>query len=43
MHERIGTSLHLAPALLETYTLGLLARFFPTDPEEGGEHEEKRV
>lgn len=26
------TSLHRAPALLDTYTLGLLARFLPTDP-----------
>ena len=27
------TSLHLAPALLVTYTLGLFARFFPTEPK----------
>lgn len=27
------TSRHRAPALLETYTLILLAKFFPTEPE----------
>lgn len=37
------TSLHLTPALLDTYTLGLLARFFPTDPvQKIAEREKKR-
>ena len=31
-HRQTLTSLHLAPALLDTYTLGLLARFLPTEP-----------
>lgn len=29
---RVLTSLQRAPALLDTYTLGLLAKFLPTDP-----------
>lgn len=29
---RLLTSLQRAPALLDTYTLGLLAKFLPTDP-----------
>lgn len=33
IHEKkVLTSVHRAPALLDTYTLGLLAKFLPTDP-----------